>query len=147
MTFDFNENFKYLRHKKDYQLVKLIDSPTLNYFSSLYSNRSLVLLNSRTKDTVINNTIIISTFYRNIDTVILLTRWSPVLSWVQVGYCFVKYSIVLWQIATPIYYLNFRHPAAHLKLSAKDLNPRLRVLISDQGFESGIEGYNHGQNI
>ena len=41
---------------------------------------------------MINVTIIISTFYTNIETVVLLKRWSQVLSWVQAGYRFVKYS-------------------------------------------------------
>ena len=41
----------------------------------------------------------------------------------------------------PVWYLNFRYPAANLKHSAEDLNPRPRILISDQVFESGFLDY------
>ena len=54
---------------KDYSLAKLTDSPKLNCFIRFCSYRSMVLLNSWTKGTVINNTIIISTFIG------ILTQW------------------------------------------------------------------------
>ena len=38
----------------------------------------------------------------------------------------------------PHWYLNFRYPAPHLKLSSEDLNPRLMILISGQVFEFGL---------
>ena len=54
-------------------------TPT-NYWSSL-------------KKTMMNNTIIIPTFYRITETVALLKRWSRILCWVQVGYCFEGYFV------------------------------------------------------
>ena len=53
----------------------------------------MVLLESRTKDTVINNTITIPNFHCNNETVFFFRGWSIVLNLVQVGYCFVGYSI------------------------------------------------------
>ena len=41
----------------------------------------------------------------------------------------------------PVWYLNFRYPAANLKLPAGNLNSRPRILISGPGFESGFEDY------
>ena len=73
---------------QDYQLAKMIDSPSLDYFSSLKSCKQLVVLNSRTKDIVRNNAIIILTFFEDIDAVLLFKRWSNVLSCKQVSYCF-----------------------------------------------------------
>ena len=87
---------------KDYQLARLIDthtlidSPTLDYFSSFQCYRALVLLSNRTKDTVINNTIIISTFYRDINTVVLLTRRSQVLSLLLP--CKILYWVFSWAL-------------------------------------------------
>ena len=52
---------------QNYQLAKL------DYFSTLWSYKQFVLLNSKTKDTVIKNTIIIPTSFSNIHTVVLLT--------------------------------------------------------------------------
>ena len=65
--------------------------PPLSYAPDSLILQPLVLLNSRTKDTVINNTITISDFHCNNDTVLLSRGVGKIR--VQVGYCFVGYSI------------------------------------------------------
>ena len=78
---------------QDYHLAKLFNSPIPEYFNSLWPYKTFAQLNTRTKYTVINEASINSHLYWNIDTVLLFTKWSRVLSCVQVGFYFIGYSI------------------------------------------------------
>ena len=64
---------------QDYQLAKP------DYFSTLWSYKKFVVLNSRTEDTMIKNTIIIFTSFSSTHTVVLLTTCLRILSRGKVG--------------------------------------------------------------
>ena len=96
------------------RLDKIFESSILDYFSSLWSYKLFVLLNSSSRGTLINNTITIPNFHWNNDTVRFFLGWPRVLSWVEVTYCFVGYSILhwfmcLWMIMVPKIFLQEQH--------------------------------------
>ena len=72
----------------------------------------MVLLSSKIKVSttvtiVINNTITIPNCHWNNDIVLLFTRWSRILSWVQVGYYFEGFHWVLFWLLVGTKSLNY----------------------------------------
>ena len=70
--------------------MSCVDSPASLHYQPL-AYKPLVLRSSSNRDTMLNSTFIILNFYRTIDRMVLLTKWSRLLCWVQLVSGFVGY--------------------------------------------------------